>query len=292
MNTQDDASIDERARDKPRTIGQLLVEAGILDRPSAERIASLQSELGLPFGQVAIQLALVRPADLDIALSRQFRNRVAAMDAEALSPDIAILSEPMGALAEQMRSLRAHCLAYFAQKAPPRRIAVLGWEAGAGRSLVVANLAVAFAQLGTRTLLIDADLRQPSLHRLFGKSRDGWGLSNLLNDQCGLECAHSVQAFPGLRLLTAGSPAPNPQELLCRSGLAELLESAAPAYDVVLLDTAGLARTADARIVAAAAGAAIVVARQGRTPMHGLLHGISPIRADGVHIVCGVLNHA
>src|SRR6185436_9716186 len=125
--------------------------------------------------------------------------------------------------AEELRGLRTQLMIRWAKAGVQHRVlAIVSPGAGEGRSYVAANLAVAFSQLGERTLLIDADLRRPRQHHIFNVS-DRIGLSAVLSGRAGRSAVAPVPEFGALSLLTAGARPPNPQELLAGLGLGVLL---------------------------------------------------------------------
>jgi receptor protein-tyrosine kinase len=132
-------------------------------------------------------------------------------------------------------------------------------QRGEGKSFIAANLAVLFAQLGQRTLLIDADLVHPRQHTLF-KVDNRIGLSSALCGLVGLKVAVPIPRLGGLAVLTAGPTPPNPRELLSRPLLTNLLAQAGQDFDAVLIDTPSGALI-DAQIIAANAGASVLVSR-------------------------------
>jgi Mrp family chromosome partitioning ATPase len=139
----------------------------------------------------------------------------------------------------------------------PRRavLAVVSAETRDGRTRVAAELARAFAAMGEPTLLIDADLRSPALHRAFGL-RNRAGLADFLEGRR-TQLAHCAD---NLSVLVAGRSGADPLELLSRARLQHLLAAAAKRYRVVLVDTPAAARGPDLQLFAAFAGGALVVA--------------------------------
>jgi protein-tyrosine kinase len=159
---------------------------------------------------------------------------------------------------------------------------------------MAANLAIVFAHQGQRTLLIDGDLRaEPgrSQQALFQLDK-GVGLSGILAGRATLEVAQAVPALPGLTVLTAGAQPPNPQELLGRSSFAQLLGAASAQFDVILIDTPSGGDYADGEIIAARAGAALMVARRNQSLVpHTKELGVR-LQESGVALVGAVLNDA
>lgn len=146
-----------------------------------------------------------------------------------------------------------------------RALLFLGPEVGEGKSTIVSSLAQLFAEAGRKTILVDADLRRPALHRLLGVSNDA-GLSNLLagNAASVAEVLQKTE-WPTLGVVSSGPSPPNPAELLASPRLAEVLAALRQRADLVLIDApAGLAVT-DGLLLAKAADAVILVAEAGRT---------------------------
>jgi chain length determinant protein tyrosine kinase EpsG len=205
-------------------------------------------------------------------------------------------SDPFGARSEAVRTLRSRLLlgALGKQRAP---LAIAGARGGAGTSELAANLAIAFAQLGERTLLVDADLRQPQLRQLFALP-DGPGLADLLALADPLKggggALHKtvcpVPPFDCLSVLCAGAAPPNPQELLSQPGFAALIAAAQASFDVVLIDTPPLLDFADAQLIAARAGACLLVTRRDVTRLPELVKAKALIAQTGANLVGAVLS--
>ncbi|MBN2536995.1 polysaccharide biosynthesis tyrosine autokinase [candidate division WOR-3 bacterium] len=166
--------------------------------------------------------------------------------------------------AEAFRMLRTN-LGFTAVDRPLRTIVVTSAVPGEGKSTVAVNLAAVLAQSGARVLLVDADLRQPVLHGLFGREREP-GLTDLI--LAGEPGARPFSPTPvdGLSFLAAGAVPPSPADLLLAPTTRRLLETLAGEFDHVVLDTPPALIAADAPILVSQADAAIVVVRAGRTP--------------------------
>lgn len=162
--------------------------------------------------------------------------------------------------AESLRGIRSRLHSAWS-KTPPvhgRIAAIVSPDAKEGRSWFTANLAVAFCQLGERTLIIDGDLRSPRQHSLFGLKNDA-GVSTL---DFGDIPYQQTTLHSELVLLPAGPPVPNPQEVIASAQFSEMLDRAAAEFDVVLIDSPPLVDFADAEILADRAGSALFVARR------------------------------
>lgn len=270
-------------------IGALLVRLGRLSLAEAERIRLHQDRTGQRFGDAGMELGLLRAQDVDDVIARQFGYALPQRNA-GLSSEVLAAWQPDSPVVEHLRSLRSQLmLRWFENDARHAALAVVSPGPAEGRSWLTANLGALFAQLGLRTLLIDADLRRPRLHRLFGRP-DRVGLSAILAGRAGIEAIQAVDAVPGLSLLPAGVVPPNPQELLARDRFQRLLSSLRSSYDVVLADTPAFGPCADAGTVAARAGAALVLACQDSSALQGVAHLHHTLREFGVTVVGAVLN--
>ncbi len=271
-----------------RPIGRILVDMGKLRPRDVDRVFALHRKEGLRFGEAARKLRLVKDADVQLALSVQFNYPYLKAGQGALAPELIAAQEPFDQQAEALRDLRTQLLLHWVN--PERRVlAIVSPDARDGRSYLAANLAVVFAQLGEKTLLIDADLRFPRQHRLFGQG-NGPGLAQVLSGRGGIEAAERVVYFDSLWLLAAGAAPPNPLELLCRVEFARLLEEARKRFTIILIDTPAAARGSDAKIASARADGVLLVARQDRTRMADLAGLCRAVGASGTPLAGTVLN--
>ena len=286
-----DPDIGAPMREPGQPIGAMLVAAGRLTQQDADRILDYQSRAQLPFGEAGIALGLLEEEDVQHALARQFGHASLSPDA-GLSGELVAATQPDSEAVEHLRALRSQLmLRWFENDERHAALAVVSPGAGEGRSYIAANLAVLFSQLGKRTLLIDADLRRPRQHQIFGLP-GRIGLSAVLAGRAGWEALTEIKAIPGLWLLPAGAKPPNPQELLARAGFAKLISALRSSYEVILIDTPAAAHCADAGTIAARAGAALMLACRDRSSVAGLTSLSDNLRQFGVTIVGAVLNGA
>ena len=245
-----------------RSMGAILVEAGRLKVEDAERILQAQRERNVRFGDAGLALGILEQADIDFALSRQFEYPYLLRGETKVSETLVAAFDPSRPEIEALRALRSQLMLRWFDSDPVRRaLTIISAAPKEGRSFIAANLAIVFAQLGQRTLLVDGDLRNPAQHALFGVD-NRFGLSAALSGRAGPE---AIQPVPGLRklfVLPAGNPPPNPQELLARGSFVELLSELCARFDVVLFDSPPAASTADAQILAVRTGAALIVTRR------------------------------
>lgn len=158
---------------------------------------------------------------------------------------------------EAYRSVRT-ALQFSTPHGLPRTLLITSAGPGEGKTTTAAELARNIAQLGRRVVLVDADLRSPSLHKIFAKG-NGVGLSSVLAGAAELVAAFQVTDEPNLTVITSGPLPPNPPELLGGDGLVKLLEELSRSFDVVLLDGAPVLGLADAPLLASRAEATLLV---------------------------------
>lgn len=187
---------------------------------------------------------------------------------------------------EAYRRLRTN-LSFVEPDSPPRVIAVTSAVSGDGKSLTAANLAVSLTQSGLRCLLIDADLRRPSLAKLLGLDASV-GVTSVIAGHALL--ADVIQTRDGLGFLASGPLPPNPSEILGSEAFAHLIRAALQVYDRVIVDTPPLVAVTDAAVVATVMDAVVLVARSKGTNRTDLRKALLSLRAVDAKVVGAVLN--
>jgi protein-tyrosine kinase len=277
-------------RSQDRSMAAILIAAGRLSVDDSEQIKKRQAENHKQFGEVGKELGLISPADVNFALSRQFEYPFPVLQNSLVSKEVGVAHRPYSDQAEAMRGIRSRLLLNWLSPASEigKALAIVSPSRGEGRSWVTANLAVLFAQLGERTLIIDADLRRPSQHALFGLPNQT-GLSGVIAGLAGLEAIQQLPDFPDLAVLPAGVIPPNPQELLSRHEFGVLLQRLRHSFDVIVIDTPALSEVADAETVSARAGSALFVARRNKSKVGLLDHYCSLLQRSSVALAGSVM---
>lgn len=271
-------------------IGEILVNEGKLTPADVERIVDLHYRSGMHFGEAARRLGLIDESTLQAALARQYGLPQLVAGDGGVSPELIAACQPHHPGTEELRSLRTQLLLRWLDPDAGRRVlAIASPGRGEGRSYLAANLAVVFSQLGMRTLLIDADLRRPRQHRIFNLP-DRVGLTSILAGRADSNAVSPVSGCPKLSLLAAGAPPPNPQELLARPLMSELLDELASKFDLVLVDTSAAQETADAMNVIYRAGSTLLLARKNHTHLGAAGRLVREMRETGTRIVGTVIN--
>lgn len=273
-------------------LGALMVQLGLLSAREVEQVLQYQQRERLPFGEAAVQMDLVTEADMAYALARQFRYTYVRQGAGGapVSAEVVAAHQPFGPEADQMRAVRSQLILRWYDKARRRNaLAIVGAQPGEGRSRFAANLATVFAQAGERTLLLDANLRAPRQHELFGLATRS-GLSSVLVTHRVGDALVPVRELPGLFVLPAGPRPPNALELLGRAAFGQLLEQLRGSFDCIVIDTAPLSASEEAAFVALHAGAALTIARTGLTKVPVFSRMQRGLENAGVKVVGSVWN--
>jgi capsular exopolysaccharide synthesis family protein len=196
--------------------------------------------------------------------------------------------DPRSAFAEAYRSVRT-ALQFSTASGVPRVLTITSAMAGEGKSTTVLSLAIQFAQAGKRTLLIEADLRKPSLHRFLSLDNQ-IGLTNYLagGGAQPVDIAKPTH-IPNLFAIPAGPLPPNPAELLSSARMMELLTLAAEKFDQVIVDSPPLLGLADALIIGNLCEGTLLTVEMGSTPRGYVLGALKRLRGSRVHVLGSIL---
>jgi len=269
------------------SIGGILLASGKITPENAERVLRMQKELGIRFGEAAQRLGLITEADIQQVLARQFDYPYLTTDDSKYSKKLVAAYEPFSVQVETLRAVRSQLmLGWFALG--HKALVVASVDPSDGASLLAANLAVVFSQLGERTLLVDANLRSPQQQQIFSLT-ERQGLSDVLAGRADLEAVAKVGEFVDLSILPAGTLPPNPQEMLSRSSFSGLNSKLESGYDVVLYDVPAFSMASDALAVAGRAGGVLLVVRKNHTSLDDIAAVAEQMRHTGAKIIGSVL---
>ena len=274
-----------------RSIGAIISETRNLSAEQVERILAYQRERGVRFGEAAIALGFASSDDVLFALAQQFHYPYASGEQRSLSPELITLNQPFSPQAESFRALRSQVtMRVYGEHEPMRRaVAVISPDSGDGKTYLAANLAVALAQLGGRTLLVDADMRGPRVHEIFQIPNES-GLSGILSGRAESQVVQQVANVPSLFILPVGVTPPNPLELVERPAFALLLRELTSKFDHVIVDTPAAVYGADCKVIAARCGAALLVARKDKSGVAALQEMTSALSESPARVVGVVFN--
>lgn len=287
MNANYDTEILQSRSGYADELRETLITQCRLNPEAIERISESMRASGMSFGEAAVDIGLVteREAEEAGAWTRAtLASREAGIVEQAMrrqgsvrqqvstsfagvgrpSPELAFMHNAQHPYGERIRALRTELLLLKETDRQAGCFAVLSPCSGEGRSHLAAELAIAFSQLNRRTLLVDADLRNPSQHLLFGIESQ-WGLAQALTFGQPSQL-FGVQGLPFLSVIPAMPPAPNPSELLSAGGLKQLIRRWRFTYDFIILDTPPMSRYPDALNVASTCHNVMLVGRARFTP--------------------------
>jgi protein-tyrosine kinase len=269
------------------SMGRILLDMGKIKPEDAERILRQQKEKGMRFGEAAQSLGLITDADIQQVLARQFDYPYLQPGQGNFAPELVAAYQPFSEQVETLRAVRSQLmLRWFVNG--QKTLAIASVNPGEGASLFTANLAVVFSQLGEQILLVDANLRKPSQHKIFnlqGKQ----GLSDILAGRADFSVIAKVESFVDLSVLQAGTLPPNPQELISRASFYDLTVDVAKLFDVVLYDVPAFRSGADALATAARAGGVLLVARKNITGLGDIRTVADQLNRAGAEVIGSVM---
>jgi succinoglycan biosynthesis transport protein ExoP len=246
--------------------------AGALARELFDRsitsMAEVEQLLGTPRLSV---IPLIEPRFTFPRLLRGRAHTARSRDEQRASWELQAVGAPNSPFSESLRILRAS-LMLARSSVPPQVVLVTSTGAGEGKSTIALNLAAVLAQQGSRVLLVDADLRNPALHRLVGVAESP-GLSAALSSDSVQTGPYQLRRLPTLALLCAGRRPPFPSELIASQRMERLLAEWRIEYDFIVLDSPPVLPVADALVLSQTADATLLVTRPGVTAKESLARG-------------------
>jgi capsular exopolysaccharide synthesis family protein len=197
-------------------------------------------------------------------------------------------NDPKSAPAEAYRSLRT-AIQFAHIDRPCRSIVVTSASAGEGKTTTAANFAVVSAQSGQKVCLVDADLRRPGQHRAFGLENTR-GLTTALLEDFALGDVAQATILPTLHVVTSGPLPPNPAELAGSVRMRQLIDEAAAAFDLLILDTPPVIPVSDGIALSAHAEGVIIVVKVGTVPSEVVRRAVEQIESVKGRVLGVVLN--
>jgi capsular exopolysaccharide synthesis family protein len=200
----------------------------------------------------------------------------------------ALLKKAKAQVAEQFRTLRTN-IRYSSLGNEIKSIVVTSSMPDEGKSTIISNLAVAMANAGKRVIIVDCDLRKPTIHKRFSIS-NSQGLTNILVQDKKKTEIMIVTDIPNLYIIPSGPIPPNPSELLGSMAMKDTLEELTRIFDMVLIDTPPVLNISDAQILSALSQGTIIVASYGKSEKKALLNAKENIEKVGGKILGVVIN--
>ncbi len=242
--------------------------------------------IGLALVLEALDDTIRTPEDIARYTTAPFLGIVPRTDDATAEP--VTITGPKSPPAEAYRTLRSN-ITFALVDSPARTFVITSAGASEGKSSVLANLAVAFAQAGHSVIVVDSDLRRPILHRLFGRDASR-GLSNLLVGEMSIEEVLQDTAIANLKLIASGPLPPNPAELLGSVPMDGIIDRLAQMADIVLFDSPPTIMLTDALILSSKVDRVILVAEAGQVTRDAFNEVVRLIRHARGNILGCVLN--
>jgi protein-tyrosine kinase len=314
-SSKDLAASDPNIRSVDADVRKKMLKQYHLSSEAVEKTFEVMERDGLSFQDAALHLGFIRKEDManellgDVLSTRKEKPRPQAGLIESAinrmsvkrdvvlrqgsevspGPQLQIAFDKGNPRNEKMRALRTELLLLNEATSGANIMAILSPGSGEGRSQLCAELAISFAQLGRRTLLVDADMRTPQQHVLFGSSNE-FGLSQAISQNT-KPYLHPVKGLEHMFLLCAGVIPPNPLELLSDGRYEKLLSEWRGTYEFVIIDTPPVTLYADALAVATMVGRVLILSRAKMTSYKHAGDMLRRLKTTRAQVLGGVINH-
>ncbi|NLK40350.1 MAG: CpsD/CapB family tyrosine-protein kinase [Clostridiales bacterium] len=187
-------------------------------------------------------------------------------------------------ISEAYKTIRANLL-FAISPFQNKAMLVASAEPNAGKSITSANIAITIAQTGAKVLLIDADMRNPSQHKIFRVNNNN-GLSKIISGLSSFDSdSYYEEVSPSLDLITSGPTPPNPSELLVSANMQALIDHVSSIYDYIIIDTPPISVVADALVLLSKIPPTLIIARQRQTNYDDLNQTIHAIKRLNGHLL-------
>lgn len=271
----------------PATVPTEPISPQVMRNTALAAMVGLMLAVGVIFLIEALDDTLKTPDDVKKTLGLPVLGVIAKHDAEDGKPITS--TTPRSPVAEAFRSLRTN-IQYTAVDSPLEKILVTSTDPKEGKSTVVSNLGVVFAQQGKRVTLIDADLRKPSLHRKVGV-QNRTGLTALfVRSMETLELIMQKTETPNLSVITSGELPPNPSELLGSKKMQSILDKIAESSDMIIIDSPPALAVTDSLVLVPFVDAVLLVIKPGFTKAKGASLIVEQFKRSNANLIGVVMN--
>lgn len=252
-------------------------------------LLGLAAGVGLAFLLETLDTTISTREQVEERLGVPFLGIIPSIEAaDGAKPELAVTAAPTSAAAECLRSIRTNLL-FMSPEKPLRTIVVTSSGPGEGKTTTAAALAATMAGGGNRVLLVDADMRRPRVHKVFG-IQNGAGLSSLIVGEGTLAGAIVATEVPNLDVLPCGPVPPNPAELLHTAAFANLLAEMGRTYDRVVIDSPPAGVVADAIVIGTQVDGTLLVLKAGETSRDAATRTARGLKDVKARIFGAVLN--
>jgi capsular exopolysaccharide synthesis family protein len=253
-------------------------------------IVGLVGGTGLGFFVDYLDRTIKSPEDIKEILESNFLGAIPEMEEKDEIKKHRIMQiEPKSYIAEAYRSLRTTILSCIFQGQEEKALLIVSAEPQAGKTMTVTNLAIAFAQKGSRVLLVDSDLRKPQLHKIFGLQRYR-GFSEYLSQDLNLNSIIKDTEIENLKVITSGKTPHNPAEIISSHKLDELIRNLKTEFDFILFDSPPIVSVTDAIVLAEKMDVSIQVVRSGKASVPLAVRAKEQLAQTKAKIIGAILN--
>ena len=255
-------------------------------------LLGLLSAIGIAYAMRRLDDTIKTPDDIEVATGLPLLGTIVRMPGEkgrALRYRLATLLYPRSPAAEGFRHIRTN-VEFANGERPLRSLLIASSVPGEGKTITASNLAIAFAQAGRVVCLVDADLRRPAVHDVFGLPNDH-GLASLLRGgEATFESATHETEVTGLRVMTTGPLPPNPAELLASPRMRAIVAGLLEKVELIVVDSPPLQAVTDAAVLSSLVDGTLLVAAAGRTRRGSLVSGRDALQRVGARVLGVMLN--
>lgn len=206
-----------------------------------------------------------------------------------LARQLITISQPKSVVSEQFRTVRTN-INFSMPDADLKTLIITSTTPGEGKSTNSSNIAVVYAQSGKRVLLVDSDMRKPTVHHTF-RVPNTRGLSSLLTRQCAIEDVVHESAQPGLFIIPSGPIPPNPAELIGSQNMDRFMDTVSEQYDIIIFDAPPVLSVTDAQILANKCAGTILVVNTGATEKENVLKAKEVLMSSKANMIGVILNN-
>ncbi|MEM1145759.1 MAG: polysaccharide biosynthesis tyrosine autokinase [Pseudomonadota bacterium] len=227
--------------------------------------------------------------NMDATVKRDFAGKdMVSVEGHQFDTRLVTVLNPLATVSEAYRGLRTN-IQFARPDTVIRTMLITSASPAEGKSITAANLAVVMAQAGRRVLLVDADLRRPTIHRKLGLAKEP-GLRELLFESKRFDPEAHASSVENLYIVTAGGSTPNPSELLGSKRMRDMIEVFHEHFDVVVFDVPPVLAATDAVLLSTQCDAVVVVAAASKTKTYEVEHALSALRNVGAPVIGTLLN--
>ncbi len=254
-------------------------------------VCGLTMGIGLAFFFEYLDNTIKTAEDVERRLDIPFLGPVGRAATVGDNPDTELmaLKEPSSQISEQLRNIRTNIL-FSASDNPREALLVTSTAAIEGKTLLAANLALSMAPMGKKVLLVDADMRKPRLHQIFGVEKSP-GLTNLLVEDMDLNSVIHDTETEGLKFIACGTIPPNPSELLASKNMSSFIETARKGFDTILFDSPPVMGVTDPVVLSTKVDGIVMVIKSADTPRPPIQRAIKFLAEVNARVLGGVLNN-